>query len=256
MRPSPSRVDTVRQQSRRVRVRRLSPVAAGARRRAAPTGCRGTSASVEASGSTRSAVALEPIRKVQLYEQISARIIERIRLGAWPTGQRLPAERGARARLRRQQAVAARGARCAADARRRRDAPRLGHMGRQERARGPRPETRRPTRSTSASARSRCSRRAAPRADDRLARHVALHARPRDRAAARDDGRGPRLGEPGAPGDLERRGPALPPPDRGAHGQPRVHRRRRLHRAASCPSRCGGGSATTCSPCRAGSRHR
>src|SRR5262247_1067761 len=37
--------------------------------------------------------ALEPIRKVQLYEQISERIIERIRLGAWATGQRLPAER-------------------------------------------------------------------------------------------------------------------------------------------------------------------
>src|SRR5262245_26418252 len=36
---------------------------------------------------------LEPIRKVQLYEQISARIIERIRLGAWAGGQRLPAER-------------------------------------------------------------------------------------------------------------------------------------------------------------------
>jgi len=37
--------------------------------------------------------ALEPIRKVQLYEQISERIIERIRLGAWASGQRLPAER-------------------------------------------------------------------------------------------------------------------------------------------------------------------
>ena len=37
--------------------------------------------------------ALEPIRKVQLYEQISERIIERIRLGAWSAGQRLPAER-------------------------------------------------------------------------------------------------------------------------------------------------------------------
>jgi len=37
--------------------------------------------------------ALEPIRKVQLYEQISERIIERIRLGAWSVGQRLPAER-------------------------------------------------------------------------------------------------------------------------------------------------------------------
>ena len=37
--------------------------------------------------------ALEPIRKVQLYEQISERIIERIRLGAWAAGQRLPAER-------------------------------------------------------------------------------------------------------------------------------------------------------------------
>jgi DNA-binding FadR family transcriptional regulator len=39
------------------------------------------------------ASALEPIRKVQLYEQISERIIERIRLGAWSAGQRLPAER-------------------------------------------------------------------------------------------------------------------------------------------------------------------
>jgi DNA-binding FadR family transcriptional regulator len=40
-----------------------------------------------------SLASLEPIRKVQLYEQISARIIERIRIGAWPAGQRLPAER-------------------------------------------------------------------------------------------------------------------------------------------------------------------
>jgi DNA-binding FadR family transcriptional regulator len=40
-----------------------------------------------------SLASVEPIRKVQLYEQISARIIERIRIGAWPAGQRLPAER-------------------------------------------------------------------------------------------------------------------------------------------------------------------
>jgi DNA-binding FadR family transcriptional regulator len=44
-------------------------------------------------GLAQPASSLEPIRKVQLYEQISARIIERIRLGAWAGGQRLPAER-------------------------------------------------------------------------------------------------------------------------------------------------------------------
>jgi DNA-binding FadR family transcriptional regulator len=36
---------------------------------------------------------IEPIPKVQLYEQVSQRIIEQISVGAWACGQRLPAER-------------------------------------------------------------------------------------------------------------------------------------------------------------------
>lgn len=36
---------------------------------------------------------LAPIPKVQLYEQISGRIIEQIKVGAWPCGRRLPSER-------------------------------------------------------------------------------------------------------------------------------------------------------------------
>jgi DNA-binding FadR family transcriptional regulator len=36
---------------------------------------------------------IEPIPKVQLYEQVSQRIIEQISVGAWACGQRLPSER-------------------------------------------------------------------------------------------------------------------------------------------------------------------
>jgi DNA-binding FadR family transcriptional regulator len=36
---------------------------------------------------------IEPIPKVQLYEQVSQRIIEQIGVGAWACGQRLPSER-------------------------------------------------------------------------------------------------------------------------------------------------------------------
>ena len=60
------------------------------------TGGAGVAADDESKGELDlglSRASLAPIPKVQLYEQISSRIIEQIRIGAWPAGQRLPAER-------------------------------------------------------------------------------------------------------------------------------------------------------------------